>query len=348
MHSRPTQSEREMKRLLMGVVLAGAVLTGGGLLLTRGQLWVSPPPLDAPVIDATPDATTVVAVGDLSCERNNPEYNLGMGTDKGCRAQATSDLALNLHPELVLAIGDEQYRSGKLIEFDNSYDKTWGRLKAITKPVPGNHEYGTKGAAGYFDYFGVTAGAPKLGYYSFDADSWHIVALNGNCQQVGGCQVKSPETTWLRQDLAGHTNACTLAFIHQPPFSSGGHGTDISYRPLWQALQDYQADVVLAGHDHDYERFEPLNAEGKPDPKGPREFVVGTGGESLTAFRAIQDGSLIRDNQDYGVMKLVLRAGEYSWQFITTGKEIKDTGMADCYAKTHALKPTPGPGQTQG
>jgi hypothetical protein len=300
------------------------------------------------VIDATPDATTVVAVGDLSCERNNPEYNLGMGTDKGCRAQATSDLALNLHPELVLAIGDEQYRSGKLIEFDNSYDKTWGRLKAITKPVPGNHEYGTKGAAGYFDYFGVTAGAPKLGYYSFDADSWHIVALNGNCQQVGGCQVKSPETTWLRQDLAGHTNACTLAFIHQPPFSSGGHGTDISYRPLWQALQDYQADVVLAGHDHDYERFEPLNAEGKPDPKGPREFVVGTGGESLTAFRAIQDGSLIRDNQDYGVMKLVLRAGEYSWQFITTGKEIKDTGMADCYAKTHALKPTPGPGQTQG
>jgi hypothetical protein len=318
-------------------------------MLTRGQLWVSPPPLDAPVIDATPDSTTVVAVGDLSCERNNPEYNLGLGTDNACRAKATSDLALSLKPELVLTIGDEQYRSGKLIEFDNSYDKTWGRLKAITKPVPGNHEYGTKGASGYFDYFGATAGAPKLGYYSFDAGTWHIIALNGNCQQVGGCQARSPQAKWLRRDLAGHDSQCTLAFIHQPRFSSGGHGSDISYTAFWQALQDYQADLVLSGHDHDFERFEPLNAEGIPDPKGPREFVVGTGGESLTAFRAIQDGSLVRDNQDYGVMKLVLKPDGYSWQFISTGKEVKDTGTAGCYNKApRPIKPTPTPGQTQG
>jgi len=322
----------------LGLVAAVATTSGLGLLDQR------------PV--AAGQEPVIVAVGDLACEPNNPFYNDGQGTNVACQAQATSDLALRLDPQAVLVLGDEQYRSGTLGEFEASYDKSWGRLKAITHPVPGNHEYENLGAAGYFGYFGALAGVPELGYYSFDIGDWHVVALNANCREVGGCEETSAEEQWLRRDLAAHKNVCTMAIWHQPRFSSGLAGSDTAYQPFWQDLQDFHADVVLSGHDHDYERFAPQTADGRLDPNGPTQFVVGTGGESLTPWITLRPNSLVRDNEDYGVLKMTLSASSYSWQYITIKGAVKDAGSAKCVtqaAQTVAPHPftTPQPTPTQ-
>src|SRR5207249_3842120 len=153
-----------------------------------------------------------------------------------CRAKATSDLLVGGNFDGVLTLGDEQYTDGALSKFQQSYDPSWGRLKAITYPAPGNHEYLTPGASGYFDYFGAVAGARDRGYYSFDIGRWHVVALNGNCAIIGGCQAGSTQEQWLRADLAAHPASCVLGYWHQPRFSSGEHGSDATYQALWQAL----------------------------------------------------------------------------------------------------------------
>jgi acid phosphatase type 7 len=191
-----------------------------------------------------------------------------------------------------------------------------------------------------------------VGYYSYDLGDWHIVALNSSCVAVLGCEVGSLQEQWLRRDLAAHPTACTLAYWHQPRFSSGGHGDDAAFQPLWQALQDYHADVVLTGHDHDYERFRPERADGVADPNGVREFVVGTGGENLDPFRTIRAGSVVRDNADFGVLKMKLEKSSYTWQFISTnGGVVKDSGSALCVtdaAGKSVIKPQATPQPTPG
>ena len=160
-----------------------------------------------------------------------------------------------------------------------------GAHKSRTKPAPGNHEYNTSGATGYYGYFGAAAGDPKQGYYSYDLGSWHIVVLNSNCSQVGGCGAGSPQETWLRQDLAAHPTSCTLAYWHHPRFSFGEHGNDTATQALWQALYDNGAEIVLSGHDHNYQRWSPQTPSGTTDAtRGIREFVVGTGGKSHYAL----------------------------------------------------------------
>ena len=238
-----------------------------------------------PVTVAYPDTVTVAAAGDIACDPADKYFNGGAGTAAFCRMKDTSDLLLALDPDAVLTLGDNQYDEGTLDKFMQSYDPTWGRLKNITYPSLGTHEYLSQGAAGYFDYFGAAAGDPAKGYYSFDLGAWHIVVLNSHCSKSSECGAGAPQEQWLRTDLAAHPTTCTLAVLHTPRFSSGIHGNNEDVAPLWQALYEGGAEVLLSGNDHDFERFAPQNVEGKPDPEGLRQFVAGTGGKELYTVR---------------------------------------------------------------
>ena len=232
----------------------------------------------------------------------------------------------------MLVLGDTQYEDGTAAGFVASYDPTWGRVKSITAPVVGNHEYNTPAAKGYFRYFGEAAGDPTKGYYSFDLGGWHLIALNSNCAQVGGCEAGSPQERWLRRDLADSASECTLAYWHHPHFSSGRHGGSTEYAPFWQALFDADADVVLAGHDHNYERFAPQTPEGHADrARGIREFVVGTGGKSLRTFPDVTSNSEAHDDSSLGVLELTLGRDAYSWRFRAAVGAFADTGSYACH-----------------
>ncbi len=248
-------------------------------------------------------------------------------------AEATAKL-LEKIPGTVMAIGDLALPSGTAAQFTNCYDKTWGRVKSRTRPAPGNHEFHSSGAAPYFDYFGAAAGDLKKGYYSYDLGTWHIIVLNSECDELGGCGVGSPQEKWLRSDLATHPVACTLAYWHKPLFSSGAkHGNDPEIKPLWQALYEGNADVVVNGHDHDYERFAPQNPDGVRDPiRGIREFVVGTGGKNTREFAKIESTSEAHNTGTFGILKLTLHAKHYDWEFIPiSGKTFRDSGTGACH-----------------
>ena len=232
----------------------------------------------------------------------------------------------------ILALGDLAYESGTAEQFAACYDLSWGRHRSRTWPVPGNHEYETAGAAPYFAYFGAAAGTPGEGWYSFDLGAWHLIALNSNCDEIGGCDLDSPQADWLRADLAANNAECTLAYWHHPRWSSGDeHGSDPRTDALWQILFTAGADLVLTGHDHIYERFVPMDANGAASPTGMTEFVVGTGGRSTYGFGAILPTSATHDNATYGVLQLTLHPDAYDWEFVSaTGTRFADSGSADC------------------
>jgi len=247
-------------------------------------------------------------------------------------AEATAKL-LEANPGTVMALGDLAYPNGAPDDF-KCYHKTWGRVKDRTRPAVGNHEFHSTGASYYFQYFGSAAGDPKTGYYSYDLGAWHIVVLNSECQQVGGCEAGSSQEKWLRADLAAHPVGCTLAYFHKPRFSSGlNHGNDPEVGAFWQALYDYNAELILNGHDHDYERFAPQDPGGNADPKrGIREFVVGTGGKNHREFGIRKSNSEVRNNHAFGVLKLTLKTTGYDWKFIPeAGKTFTDSGSGSCH-----------------
>ncbi len=232
----------------------------------------------------------------------------------------------------MLLLGDNQYENGAYSKFLASYDPSWGRVKSITRPTPGNHEYQTAGAAGYYQYFGAAAGDPAKGYYSFDVGGWHLVALNSNCSAVGGCGAGSPQEQWLRADLAAHQTDCTLAYWHHPRFSSGEHGSDSAYTAFFQALYDANADVVLVGHDHDYERFAPQTPAGALDlARGIRQFVAGSGGKNVRTFETVRPNSEARDVSSLGVLELTLGSTGYEWRFRAAVGSFTDSGSAACH-----------------
>jgi hypothetical protein len=191
----------------------------------------------------------------------------------------------------------------------------------------------TAGAAGYFGYFGAAAGDPKMGYYSYDLGSWHIVVLNTTCSQVGGCRAGSPQETWLRQDLAAHPTACTLAYWHHPRYSFGKFSDAPLLRDLWQALYDHGAEVLLTGHDHNYQRYMPLDATGAPDPqRGIREFVVGTGGANFTPLGSRPSIAEAGNDSTFGILQLSLHATSYDWTFFpVAGGTFTDSGSDTCH-----------------
>ncbi|MEA2521681.1 MAG: hypothetical protein QOI81_1327 [Actinomycetota bacterium] len=283
----------------------------------------------------------IVAVGDIACDPANPSFAAGRGTTNNCQQAATSDLAVGADPTAVLALGDLQYDCGGAAAFAASYGPTWGRLDAIVHPVPGNQEYNTSGtdcpaagtAAGYFGFFGASAGTPGQGWYSFDLGSWHIIALNANCDSVGGCHNGSPQETWLAADLKAHPSTCTLAFWHQPRFSSGSHNNDGQMDDVWKALYAAHADVVLNGHDHLYERFAPQDPNQHADPNGITEFIVGTGGDDHGSFdSSIEPNSQVRNATSFGVLEMTLHPNGYDWRFVSTpGGTFSDQGSGTCH-----------------
>ena len=280
-----------------------------------------------------PAGTKIAAAGDIACDPASGSFNGGLGVGLECRQRATSDLLVGAGYEAVLGLGDLQYEDGAFSKFGASYDPSWGRVKAVTHPAPGNHEYLTAGAAGYYQYFGAAAGDPAKGYYSFDLAGWHLIALNSNCSAVGGCGAGSAQEQWLRADLAAHASAtCTLAYWHHPRFSSGEHGSDSTYQALWQALYDANADLVLVGHDHDYERFAPQTPSGALDTtRGIRQFVAGSGGKSVRTFPTVRANSEVRDVSSLGILELTLGSGSYGWRFVPAVGSFTDSGSGSCH-----------------
>jgi chitodextrinase len=274
----------------------------------------------------------VATAGDIACDPADGRYNGGVGTATACKQRATSNILFSSDVAAVLPLGDNQYEQATQWQFMQSYDASWGRVFSLTRPVPGNHEYLTQGAAGYYGYFGTRAGDPTKGYYSYDVGAWHIIALNSECANVGGCGFGSPQEQWLRNDLASHSNLCTIAYWHKPRFTSGLHGNDESFATWWFDLYTASADVVLAGHDHDYERFAPQDPSQNPDSNGIREFVVGTGGQEHEPFIAPAPNSQVFNNDTFGVLKLTLHPASYDWQFVPeAGGTFTDSGTAACH-----------------
>ena len=297
---------------------------------------IAPATAEMSPLPTTADAVPIiVAAGDIACAPNDPGFNNGQGTETRCQMQATADLVAQAQPLAVLPLGDNQYERGELENYQASYEPTWGKFNAISRPVPGNHEYYDKGknAAGYYDYFGKLAGDPQKGYYSYDLGDWHLVALNSNCEFIGGCQAGSPQQQWLKQDLVDHPKTCTLAYWHHPRYSSGVHGNNNSITDIWQTLYDAGADVVLSGHDHVYERFALQTSTSQADPdKGIRQFVIGTGGKSLYPFKKIRANSEVRAAGVYGVLKLGLKPNSYTWQYLAANsQDFQDQGETQCH-----------------
>jgi hypothetical protein len=324
------QAGRSRWRILIVVVVVAvlASLTADGVVYARRPREAGATPLyigAQPVRD--PGSVIIGAAGDIACpsgrRRNKPNACGMVGTAKVIEA---------IRPDAVLTLGDHQYPSGSLADFKASYADTWGAYRDITFPVPGNHEYETPTARGYFAYFGKRAGEPDKGYYSYDLGAWHLIALNSECHQIGGCGDSDPQARWLRQDLEAHQPECVLAYWHRPRFSSGPHGSDRDLDPLWRILAAAHADVVLAGHDHDYERFKPMNADGEADPEGVTQFVAGTGGRSHYKFRTPKPTSKVRITGRDGVLRLQLTKQGYAWEFTAAPKgDVLDRGTGQCH-----------------
>lgn len=262
------------------------------------------------------DSVVLVGAGDIAvCGDNNDEAT----------AKLLDDIA-----GTVFTTGDNAYDEGTHSEFSRCYHPTWGRHKARTRPVPGNHDYETSNAAGYFRYFGDAAGDPRKGYYSYDLGAWHIVVLNSNVSMRAG----SPQEQWLKADLAASTKRCTVALWHHPRFSSGTHhGNDSRSQAIWNVLYDAGAELVLVGHEHNYERFAPQTATGVADTaRGVRQIVIGTGGRGFYPFGTPLPTSEVRHTGTFGVLKLTLSDGSYAWEFVpVAGKTFTDSGTDTCH-----------------
>ena len=302
---------------------------------------------------AQSDADPVIAAaGDIACDPQFQFFNGGVGSSTYCHEQYTSNLFLSQSFAAILPLGDIQYWCDGPAAFDVSYNPTWGRVRAITHPATGNHEYYTSGGTGcdttghgtgYFNYFGASAGDPSKGYYSYDIGTWHLIALNTNCAPVGGCGPGSPQEQWLRNDLSTHQSTCTLAYFHYPLFSSK---TPLSASStFWKDLYAAGADVVLSAHVHNYERFAAQTPTGAYDPgHGIVEFVVGTGGMSLEGFPStIAPNSQVR-SRSFGILTLTLHPTGYGFQFIPDGRNgntFTDSGAGSCHGAPGASDTTP-------
>jgi len=273
----------------------------------------------------------------------------GSGADEFAVVLAAGDIASSdpfdadtaalvaARPGTVLVLGDNAYSDGAFDEFMAFYEPTWGAFKDRTRPVPGNHDYRTTNAAGYFKYFGEAAGDPSKGYYSYDLGNWHLIALNTNgedaCDRIA-CGAGSAQEQWLRADLAASTKPCTLAYWHHPRWSSGSHGSDVTVDALWRALHEGGVEIALVGHDHDYERMQPIDGDGALDEAtGLVEIVVGTGGRDLRGF---DDPPLAltakRDGETWGVLQLKLFADRAEYEFVPiAGQTFTDTGVITCH-----------------
>ena len=271
--------------------------------------------IDAFVVLSDPTTQTLVGAGDIA-------------TCAGTGDSDTAKVAAGV-PGIVFTAGDNVYPDGSPQNFANCYDPAWGPLKARTRPVVGNHDYyNSPGAAGYFAYFGAAAGDPQKGWYKYDAGTWRIYALNSECSASTCPQ----QYDWLKQDLAAEAHKCTLAIWHRPRFSTGPHGNATDMSSIWSLLATSGSEVVVNGHDHDYERYTPLGPNGYAQQNGLREFVIGTGGVGHYQFTSDSPLVEVRDNTSFCVLRLGLAPGSYSWHFLpTTAAGFTDGGTGTCH-----------------
>ena len=296
-----------------GVAVASSAPTGSGGSSPSSGAAASP---SAPTVPSDP---VLVGAGDIGdCASPGDE--------------ATAKLIEGI-AGTVFTAGDNAYPDGTAEQFSQCYNPSWGQFRTRTRPAIGNHDWVTKGATGYLGYFGPAAtNADGKTWYSYDLGRWHVIVLDSNCAKIEGCESTSPEGRWLAADLAASNARCTVAIWHHPRFSSGEHGDDPTVAPFWVALYAAGVDVIVNGHDHDYERFKPQIPAGAVDmQRGIREFVVGTAGAPLRNFARIAPNSDIRASVDPGVLKLTLHAGGYNWAFVSTTGMFSDSGSASCH-----------------
>ncbi len=327
---------RDLGRVRRYLFLAAVAIVVVALVRTSAPAAPEPSPGgEAPPVTGAPPATptgpldaspVLLAAGDVAaCDSTGDEATAAV---------------LDGQAGTVVMLGDGAYPDGSAADYANCYEPTWGRHKARTRPVPGNHDYVDRKGAGYYGYFGPAAGDPSKGYYSYDLGGWHIIALNSNCKTVGGCGKGTPQDEWVKADLAAVTTPCVMAYWHHPRFFSPtvGEGTvpapssDVKMSAVWRSLQAAGADVVLSGHRHAYERFPRMDDKGALDPKGIRQFVVGTGGGEKETFNAtVAEHSEARFDSAAGVLKLSLRPDGYDWTFLPeAGQTATDAGSDTC------------------
>jgi Big-like domain-containing protein/calcineurin-like phosphoesterase family protein len=322
--SNPSAATVDAQGLVTGVAAGTATITASSSGSSgTAEITVTSPAPPEPVPGPPEGSVLLLAAGDIAMCSN--EFD-----------EATAKI-LDANPTGTVApLGDNVYQSGSAKEYANCYAPNWGRHLGRTRPAPGNHDYKTRNAAGYFQYFGSAAGDPSKGYYSYDVRAnntvaaWHIVVLNSNIARDNA----SAQIQWLRADLQANAGtACTIAYWHHPRFSSGSHGNDATQAAFWETLYAYGADIVLNGHDHDYERFSPQTPNGLADAtNGIREFVAGTGGAYLYQLGTLKPNSEVWDGSANGVLKLTLSPGGYSWEFVPiAGRTFTDSGSSQCH-----------------
>lgn len=318
-----TERRRSRRGAIVGIIalavlggLAAVALSGRSLIPgVQPGLVALPSPIVAPS-----GAALLAGAGDVA----------GCAYDED---EVTARYLESLAPSAaIFTTGDNVYERGTDAEFAQCYDPTWGRFRDRTYPVPGNHEYETDGAAPYFRYFGDRVGAPGRSWYAWDLNGWRIYGLDSNCLVLGSCDGPDGQAAWLRDDLAARPARCVAAMWHHPRYSSGRHGDTPSIQPLWAALADAGAELVLNGHDHAYERFTARGAAGLADPeRGLRQFTVGTGGRELSRFRDTSPLTEARDAATYGVLVLSLWLDRYEWRFVPTEGSFTDGGSGTCH-----------------
>ncbi len=296
------------------------LLLAAGLTLIGTSLWFG---RNAPSQTTDP---VLIGAGDIA-----DGFNLNL-----TGSLATAALLTQYPSATVYADGDLAYNNGSDDDFTQSYDPTWGRARSRTIPVVGNHEYNTLNAAGFFSYFGPAAGDPTKGYYSLNLGTWHIIVLNSECSSVaGGCGSGSPQETWLKNDLASDTSLCTLALWHEPYYTSSSViSPAASMQTIWQDLYNSNADLVVNGHAHSYERFAPQDANGNLDTqRGIVEIVAGTGGEALFGFNStLAANSLVQNATTFGILVLTLHSSSFDFQFVPqAGQTFTDSGTQACH-----------------
>ncbi len=311
--------------LLFGLLNLGRLAAGGsGPTASPGRT--------APAVIAPRSSTS--AAPSIAVPSSGDPVLVGAGDIADCDLpddSATAALVEGI-PGTVFTAGDNVYPDGTAQQFTDCYGPTWGRFLDRTRPAPGNHDAHTDDLAGYLGYFGDAAAPNGTTWYSYDLGTWHVVVLDSDCGGAGGCGPDSDQGRWLAADLAASTARCTVAIWHIPRFSSGTHGDDKSVAPLWSALYSRGVDLVINGHEHDYERFAAQDPDGKADPvRGIREFVVGTGGAALRAIPKIAANSELRASVTHGVIRLVLHPTSYEWAFIGTTDIFHDAGSGQCH-----------------
>jgi hypothetical protein len=309
---------------------------------TTTSTTTTPTPTTTTSTTTTPTPTTttapsgdpvIAAAGDIACAASDASFNGGNGTATACRSKYTQQLIQQMNPMHLLPLGDEQYNSGSPADFAASYALTWGLSKDISKPVVGNHEYGTKNASGYFGYFGSAAGAQGSGYYSYDVGAWHVVAINTECTRISGavgCAVGSPQEVWLKNDLATRSKACTRVYGHRPRWASSSFASaDIA--PLIDDMVAAHVDLYLSGHAHSYERFAPQDGSGAAKSDGLTAMIVGTGGSFYTGSGTVAANSAVRKTNLFGVQKLVLHPGSWDYAYTPENSTFADSGSGTCH-----------------